>query len=173
MIFALSATPMTQPPSTVSCQWQSPVGPLLLAASDTALRGIWFVDQTGIPPWAKRAPQVHGHPILDETLAQLQGYFSGERRDFDLPLDLSCGTEFQQAVWRQLQHIPYGESCSYSDVAQAVGRPSAVRAVGGAVGRNPLGIVLPCHRVLGQQGQLTGYTGGLARKAALLWLETS
>jgi methylated-DNA-[protein]-cysteine S-methyltransferase len=146
---------------------------LLLAASDTALRGIWFVDQAGIPPWATRAPQVHGHPILDETLAQLQGYFSGERRNFDLPLDLSCGTEFQQAVWRQLQHIPYGESCSYSDVAQAVGRPRAVRAVGGAVGRNPLGIVLPCHRVLGQQGQLTGYTGGLARKAALLWLETS
>ena len=93
------------------------------------------------------------------------------RQRFDLPLDLSRGSAFEQAVWGALAGIAPGQVCSYLDIARAIGRPRAARAVGGALGRNPIGIVLPCHRVLGRKGQLTGYTGGLARKQALLDLE--
>lgn len=154
-----------------STLWHSPIGLLLLVANHQALCGVWFQDQAGIPAWATLAPRLDQHPLLTQAIQQLQAYFQGQRRTFDLPLSLSSGTPFQQAVWQALQAIPYGSTCSYQSVAQAIGRPSSVRAVGGAVGRNPLGIVLPCHRVLGSNGALTGYTGGLERKVRLLSLE--
>lgn len=105
-----------------------------------------------------------------EAIDQLEAYFRGDRRCFDLPLDLR-GTQFQRAVWRALLEIPYGETRSYGDVARMVGRPGAARAVGQASHRNPLGVVVPCHRVLGQDGALTGYAGGLGLKERLLALE--
>lgn len=153
--------------------WNSPVGRLRLVAHDGALCGVYFEDQTGIPAWARNAPLNDRHPMLQASVAQLQAYFEGRRQQFDLPLAMLEGTPFQRNVWSQLQHVPYGQTVSYSQLATAVGRPAAVRAVGGAVGRNPLGIVLPCHRVVGARGQLTGYTGGLDRKVALLRLETA
>lgn len=153
--------------------WNSPVGCLRLVAHDDALCGVYFEDQTGIPAWAQNAPLNELHPMLQATIAQLQAYFERQRQQFDLPLALLEGTAFQRNVWQQLQLIPHGQTVSYSQLAAAVGRPAAVRAVGGAVGRNPLGIVLPCHRVVGARGQLTGYTGGLDRKVALLRLETA
>ncbi|NIC43060.1 methylated-DNA--[protein]-cysteine S-methyltransferase [Aquabacterium sp. A08] len=165
---------MRTPPQPLhACRWHSPVGELLLLAHDQALCGLWFSDQSGIPPWAERAPLQPTHPLLLQAVAELQDYFVGGRHAFDLPLDTSAGTDFQRAVWAALAQIPYGRTVSYRDLAQAVGRPAAVRAVGGAIGRNPLGIVLPCHRVLGANGALTGYTGGLERKVALLRLESA
>ena len=151
--------------------WTSPIGPLLLVADAQALRGLWFADQQGIAPTHLQARVHQGHPVLVRAAQQLQAYFAGQRQRFDLPLAPEGGTPFQRAVWQALADIPYGSTTSYRALAERVGRPLAVRAVGGAVGRNPLGIVLPCHRVLGAQGQLTGYTGGLARKQALLRLE--
>lgn len=146
---------------------------LLLAAHEQALCGLWFEDQKGIPDWAVRARPAEQHPMLDMATEQLKSYFDGQRAGFDLPLDLTTGTPFQQAVWQALQSIACGETTSYGDVARRIGKPSAVRAVGGAVGRNPIGIIVPCHRVVGQDGALTGYTGGLDRKIALLRLESA
>ncbi|MEN9383192.1 MAG: hypothetical protein RL323_335 [Pseudomonadota bacterium] len=153
--------------------WRSPVGDLILVASPAHLWGVWFADQKGIPEWGMNAPELAlvDHSVLRATVGQLNEYFTGKRHTFDLPLEFSWGSAFQQAVWHALAQIGYGQTVSYRDVSLAIGRPSAIRAVGGAVGRNPLGVVLPCHRVLGSQGQLTGYTGGLDRKAALLALE--
>lgn len=154
----------------------SPLGPLLLAASDHGLAGVWFDDQqhrpldTTVAAWREN-PQ---HPLLQQAAQQLGAYFQNSpdaMRRFDMPLDLSAGTVFQQAVWRALLDIPTGETRSYGQVAQAVDKPNAVRAVGAAIGRNPLTIVVPCHRVLGSAGALTGYAGGLARKTALLTRE--
>jgi methylated-DNA-[protein]-cysteine S-methyltransferase len=109
--------------------------------------------------------------VLDTTERQLRAYFAGERGDFELPLDLDQGTDFQRSVWRALLTIPVRTSLSYGALARQIGRPAAVRAVGAAVGRNPLGIIVPCHRVMGADGSLTGYAGGLWRKTALLRLE--
>ena len=164
--------------STSSCTVQSrtdtPLGSVWLAASPTGLCGLWFDRQrhlpgqlTGPTAWPE-APQ---HPVLRAAAQQVQQYLQGARTHFDLPLDLARGTAFQQAVWQALLRIPRGQTCSYGALARAIGRPQAVRAVGAAVGRNPLSVVVPCHRVLGQGGALTGYAGGLARKAALLHLE--
>lgn len=162
----------TLPCPLMSTRWHSPVGELLLACDAETLRGVWFVDQPGIPPWAGRAAS-GDHPLLERAIAQLTAYFAGERRGFDLPLNLRSGTPFQQAVWQALQAIPWGHTATYQSVATAIGRPSAVRAVGGAIGRNPIGIIVPCHRVVGSDGGLTGYTGGLQRKRALLSLEAA
>jgi len=111
------------------------------------------------------------HPVIRETLRQLGAYFAGGLKDFDLPL-APKGTEFQLAVWNALLKIPYGETRSYSDIARVVGRPAAVRAVGAANGSNPIAIIVPCHRVIGASGKLTGYGGGLPMKRMLLDLET-
>jgi len=154
-----------------STRWHSPVGELLLVCHAQALCGCWFGDQTGIPGWAAAATETPDHPLLRLACAELQAYFDGQRREFELPLDCSSGTEFQQAVWQTLPLIHHGHTTSYGQLAQMVGRPRAVRALGGAVGRNPLAIFLPCHRVVGADGSLTGYTGGLARKTFLLQLE--
>lgn len=153
--------------------WDSPVGRLRLVAHDGALCGVYFDDQRDIPVWAHHATSNDRHPVLQDTVVQLQAYFQGQLRQFDLPLAILEGTVFQRDVWQQLQRIPYGQMVSYGQLAALVGRPAAVRAVGGAVGRNPLGIVLPCHRVVGANGQMTGYTGGLDRKKALLRLEAA
>jgi methylated-DNA-[protein]-cysteine S-methyltransferase len=151
----------------------SPLGPLLLAASPQGLAGIWFTDQRHRPP-AERIlgwPQAPAHPLLVEAARQLSAYFQHARSPFKLPLDLAAGTAFQRAVWQALLKIPAGATLSYGALASQLGKPAAVRAVGAAVGRNPLSIVVPCHRVLGANGSLTGYAGGLERKTALLQLE--
>ena len=161
---------MKFPSSTVQARFDSPLGPMIVAATGRGLAGLWFEDQRHLPDssgWP-RAPE---HPVLREAAAQLRDYFAGRRTQFDLPLDLQSGTAFQQSVWQALLGIPSGRTTSYGDLSQRVGRPSAVRAVGAAVGRNPVSIVVPCHRVLGRDGSLTGYAGGLERKSALLGLE--
>jgi methylated-DNA-[protein]-cysteine S-methyltransferase len=123
----------------------------------------------GHTPW----PADPEHPVLKNVTQQLTEYFAGQRSRFEVPLDLTCGTAFQQSVWQALLAIPYGRTASYGDVSRRVGKPTAVRAVGAAVGRNPVSIIVPCHRVMGANGSLTGYAGGLDRKTALLKLEGS
>ena len=162
-------------PSIVQTAFQSPLGNIIIAATDKGLAGLWFEGQrhspaqlTGaLPAW----PASHAHPVLKKISTQLKEYFAGKRTQFDVPLDLSSGTEFQQAVWKVLLAIPQGDTTSYGDVSQRIGNPAAVRAVGAAVGRNPVSIIVPCHRVVGANGSLTGYAGGLDRKTALLKLE--
>ncbi len=157
-------------PSLVQTHYASPLGPMLVAATDKGLAGVWFEGQRHMPDttgW----PQATKHPVLVKAIRQLDEYFAGKRSDFDLPLDLHGGTAFQQSVWAALLKIPSGATTSYGDLSGRIGKPSAVRAVGAAVGRNPVSIVVPCHRVLGSDGSLTGYAGGLERKSALLQLE--
>lgn len=156
--------------STVQSRYDSPLGPMVLAALDGKLVGVWFDGQAHQPD-TTHWPAVTGHPTLKQTKAQLADYFAGRRTTFELPLDLSAGTVFQQAVWRALLQIPRGVTQSYGALGAAMGNPAAVRAVGGAVGRNPLSIIVPCHRVIGASGALTGYAGGLERKIFLLQLE--
>ncbi|RDY69833.1 methylated-DNA--[protein]-cysteine S-methyltransferase [Lysobacter soli] len=147
----------------------SPVGPLLIAASDDGLHLIEFQNprhpMSRCDAWEARECE-----FIRMTAAQLGEYFDGGRRDFDLPL-APRGTEFQLGVWHTLASIPYGETISYAQLAQRVGKPSAMRAVGAANGRNPLPIVLPCHRVIGSDGSLTGFGGGLPTKEFLLRME--
>ncbi len=150
----------------------SPTGTLLLAVSAQGLSGVYFPEHRhfkGIAGW-QAAPE---HPLLLAAAEQLAAYFSGQRQHFDLPLDLSAGTVFQQAVWRQLARIPYGQPLSYGQLAQQLGNPAAVRAVGAANGKNPLSIILPCHRVIAANGALTGYAGGLKNKQYLLNFEAN
>jgi methylated-DNA-[protein]-cysteine S-methyltransferase len=147
----------------------SPVGPLVLVASGQGLLAIEF-PRSRHPVPRDESWQEGGHPVLQCATEQLAEYFAGTRRIFDLPL-APRGTAFQQAVWRSLATIPYGETISYTQLASRVGRPAAVRAVGAANGRNPLPIVLPCHRVIGANGSLTGFGGGLPTKRFLLELE--
>ncbi|NML44863.1 methylated-DNA--[protein]-cysteine S-methyltransferase [Ramlibacter sp. G-1-2-2] len=156
--------------SLVCTRYESPLGAMLLAASDIGVAGVWFVGQRHGPEgvlW----PEAPEHPMLKEAVRQLQDYFDGKRTSFDLPLDLRHGTPFQQSVWHALLAIPQGETTSYGELGRRLGRPQAARAVGAAVGRNPVSIVVPCHRVLGTAGGLTGYAGGIERKTALLKLE--
>jgi methylated-DNA-[protein]-cysteine S-methyltransferase len=140
---------------------RTPIGTLGLAADGDVLVELSLPDRP-VPLGPVRETEV-----LVRTAHQLAEYFAGERRDFDLPL-APRGTEFQQSVWRALIDIPYGETCSYGDLARVVGRPSASRAVGAANGANPIAIILPCHRVIGASGALTGYGGGLPLKRWLL-----
>ena len=154
----------------------TPLGQLTLAAGTHGLAGAWFEDQQHRPPALCGAgnaawPSAPAHPVLRETVDQIEAYFSGALKTFELPLDLSAGTDFQQAVWQALLALPRGQTCTYGELSQRIGRPSAVRATGGAIGRNPLSVIVPCHRVVGQGGALTGYAAGLARKRALLQLE--
>lgn len=156
--------------SLTSTTVPTPLGAMLLAATDRGLAGAWFEGQ-------RYAPDTRGwrvdpeHPHLVTAAEQLRSYFAGQRRHFDLPLDPWGGTGFQRAVWEALLAIPCGGTSTYSDLGARLGRAQAARAVGAAVGRNPLSVVVPCHRVLGRDGSLTGYAGGLARKQALLRLE--
>ena len=149
----------------------SPVGPLFVAADARGLRAIEFCENRHP---VKRQPDWHAgdNALLRRARKQLDEYFAGKRRAFDLPLT-PTGTEFQSSVWTTLSTIPYGETISYAQLASRVGKPSAMRAVGAANGRNPLPIVLPCHRVIGADGSLTGFGGGLPTKQFLLKLEGS
>ncbi len=149
------------------CTMVSPVGELTLVASEQGLRAIlWAEERVGRVKLPDRRDDP-AHAVLAEAVRQLSQYFDGQRRVFDLPLD-PVGTAFQKAVWTGLGAIPYGETRSYAALAIAIGRPGASRAVGAANGRNPLSIVTPCHRVIGANGTLTGFAGGLAVKQWLL-----
>jgi methylated-DNA-[protein]-cysteine S-methyltransferase len=151
-------------------EMESPVGKLRLIASANALVAVLWeqerADRVKLEP-PKLAPD---HPILVEAERQLTEYFSNKRTDFDLRLEPN-GSEFQKKVWRALREIPFGQTRSYFDLAKAIGSASASRAVGLANGKNPLSIIVPCHRVIGSDGSLTGFAGGLQAKAALLALE--
>lgn len=166
---------MTHHPAWRSATHTTPLGPVLLLASPGGLAGLWFEGQRHHPS-TERVGQwtdAPDDPLLREAARQLDRHFGASGQPFDLPLDLSAGTAFQQTVWRALLAIPLGRTCSYQALAQQIGRPLAVRAVGTAIGRNPLSIVVPCHRVLGSDGGLSGYAGGLDRKRALLRLESA
>jgi methylated-DNA-[protein]-cysteine S-methyltransferase len=154
---------------TAQCRIDSPLGPLLLARTAAGLAGVWFDDQQHHPA-AWTAPHAPADPLLRRTAQQLSQYFEGESVRFDAPLDLH-GTAFQRRVWQALLRIERGATRRYGEIAAMVGEPAAARAVGAAVGRNPLSIIVPCHRVLGVGGALTGYAGGLGRKVALLEIE--
>lgn len=145
----------------------TPVGPFVVDADD---HGITFLSLDGAPPVEVSSETRTSRAVLAETERQLDEYFAGERTSFDLPLALR-GTPFQLRVWRALCDIPYGETISYGELARRVGAPGAARAVGLANGRNPVPIIVPCHRVIGANGTLTGYGGGLDRKRWLLALE--
>ena len=148
----------------------SPVGELTLVASSVGLVAVlWPQEPPGRVPLAS-ASYDETDPTLQRAAAQLAEYFAGSRRDFDLPLDPQ-GTTFQKAVWQGLRRIPYGTTRSYGQLAQELGNPTASRAVGAANGRNPLSIIVPCHRVIGANGTLTGFAGGLEAKRLLLQLE--
>ncbi|UNK57669.1 methylated-DNA--[protein]-cysteine S-methyltransferase [Pseudoxanthomonas daejeonensis] len=147
----------------------SPVGPLTVAASDAGLHAIEFPSNRH-PVRRDQDWREGDHPLLQEAEAQLADYFAGRRQSFELPL-APQGTHFQREVWFALAAIPYGQTASYAQLAARVDRPSATRAVGAANGRNPLPIVLPCHRVIGADGSLTGFGGGLPTKRFLLELE--
>jgi methylated-DNA-[protein]-cysteine S-methyltransferase len=163
---------------------ETPLGRMRLAAGPRGLAGAWFAEgQRDTPALAPRAPScvpsraepagAPTAPVLAQAQRAFEAYFAGTCQHFDVPLDLSLGTAFQQAVWRALLDIPFGQTTTYREIARRIGRPEAVRAVGGAVGRNPLSILVPCHRVIGASGALTGYSGGLERKIALLRLENA
>ncbi len=146
----------------------SPVGPLMLAGDETVLRELWFLQGRAHtapnPAWTESAR------AFVEPVRQLKAYFAGRLREFSLNVDPG-GTPFQSVVWRALQEIPYGETTSYGELARRIGNPKASRAVGLANGANPIAIVIPCHRVIGASGALTGFGGGLPTKRALLDLE--
>ncbi|HTH43508.1 MAG TPA: methylated-DNA--[protein]-cysteine S-methyltransferase [Oxalicibacterium sp.] len=151
----------------------SPIGTLLLAATDKGVCGIYFEEHRhfkGKDGWQVAVSSEGAHRHLTETARQLNEYFAGDRKAFDVPLDLS-GTAFQCAVWEELHAIPFGTSVSYAQHAQRLGNPKALRAVGSAIGKNPVSIIVPCHRVIGSSGAVTGYAGGLERKRFLLALE--
>lgn len=151
--------------ATCYCRVPSPVGEILLTATSRGLSGLHFREDRFQPvpgaEWEATTP-----PFLG-VIAAVDAYFGGTRAVFDLPLDLS-GTPFQRRVWAELQRIPYGDTISYAELARRIGAPAAIRAVGGANGRNPVSIIVPCHRVIGADGSLTGYASGIGRKRRLL-----
>ncbi|MFD4030680.1 methylated-DNA--[protein]-cysteine S-methyltransferase [Streptomyces sp. NPDC058637] len=161
----MTATPATTRQHTVV---DSPYGDLTLVATDGVLAGLYMTEQRHRPP-----EETFGEPDprpFGETVRQLEAYFAGELTEFDLPMNLH-GTPFQRSVWAELERIPYGETRSYGELAEQLGKPGASRAVGLANGKNPVGIIVPCHRVVGASGSLTGYGGGLERKRRLLDFE--
>ena len=142
--------------------FETPLGTMEITATDEAITTIFFVEKPG---------QAQPSLLTDLAKTQLKEYFADERKEFDLPLDAQ-GTEFQKKVWKALLAVPFGKTCSYSDIATKIDNPKGVRAVGLANGKNPLTIVVPCHRIIGANGSLTGYAGGIERKAWLLNYES-
>ena len=164
---------MKHDPNIVYAEFSIAQGNVYLAATTRGLAGMWFTDQRHLPDvsaW-EQVDKASQQRVLKETQRQLQAYFAGQLRQFDIPLDLSAGTAFQQSVWQALLAIPFGKTTSYGALSSSIGKPLAVRAVGTAIGRNPIGVIVPCHRVIGADGSLTGYAGGLHRKEAFLKLE--
>ena len=164
--------------SIVQTQFKSPLGNITIAATTQGLAGLWFEGQRHLPaaltaqsPGPGAWPTEPDHPVLKQAMHQLTDYFTGQRTQFDLPLDLTGGTAFQQSVWQALLALPPGTTASYGQISSRIGKSAAARAVGAAVGRNPVSIIVPCHRIMGADGSLTGYAGGLDRKTALLALE--
>jgi len=149
---------------------KSPVGVLKLVASDRGLAAILWENDDPKRVRLGTLKKDPSHPVLVETERQLQDYFAGDLEEFSVPLDFA-GTAFQREVWRALTTIPFGETRSYGQIAEQIGHPTAVRAVGAASGKNPISIIAPCHRVIGANGKLTGFAGGLKVKAFLLNLE--
>ena len=139
--------------------YESPIGLIEIGATADGVTSLFFVE--------KRRPGVATNNVCEEAVRQISEYFEGSRQKFELPIALR-GTEFQREVWQGLQSISFGQTVSYGDLARAIGKPSAVRAVGSANGDNPISIIVPCHRVIGSNGSLTGYGGGLERKEWLL-----
>jgi O-6-methylguanine DNA methyltransferase len=156
--------------TTVHTVVDSPCGPLTLVARDGVLAGLYMTGQRHRPPQETFGPRDDELPAFAETARQLDAYFAGRRTGFDLALSLA-GTPFQQRVWAALREIPYGATVSYGELAESLGQPTASRAVGLANGKNPVGIIVPCHRVIGANGNMTGYGGGLERKRWLLGFE--
>jgi len=148
----------------------SPLGPMIMVSDGKALTGLYLEGQKHFPKHAGTWIWGEELALFEKAQIQLTEYFAGKRSAFDLPLE-PTGTSFQRQVWKELEALPFGTTASYAEVARRVGRPTATRAVGAAVGRNPLTILVPCHRVLGQDGSLTGFAGGLERKEKLLALE--
>ena len=148
----------------------SPVGELTLVADATALTGLYFAGYEHAPTVSREWTMQPQHPVLRQAAKQLEEYFSGERTTFSLPLRLA-GTDFQEKVWGSIARIPYGETISYAELAKRAGAPQAIRAAGTTTGRNPVSIIIPCHRVMGKSGGLCGFAGGLERKRFLLALE--
>ncbi len=148
------------------------LGELLLVANKTQLTGIYFADRGHTPAirrdWVRNA----GHPVLKKTARELEDYLAGKRQTFSVSIQ-GHGTSFQRKVWKQIGKIPFGQTVTYSELARRAGSPRAVRAAGTATGSNPLGIVIPCHRVIGKDGALRGYAGGLERKRRLIELESA
>lgn len=157
----------TFPAQAVTGTYRSPLGPMTLLATSDALIGAWFEGQQHFPALGGFSKGVH-HAVLAQACDELDAYFSKKSNTFSVRLEWPGGTAFQQSVWQSLRQITCGATSTYGAIAQAIGKPNAVRAVGGAIGRNPLSIFVPCHRVIGSQGQLTGYAGGMERKVALL-----
>ena len=150
--------------------FDSPLGTLIAVAAGNALKGLYFDDQRYLPALPADAREDSGAPLFTRCRRQLDEYFRGERRAFDLPLAPE-GTDFQRRVWIQIARIRYGETITYAELAKRAGAAGSARAAGSATGHNPLGIIVPCHRVIGSDGSLTGYAGGIARKTRLLELE--
>ncbi|MBO9687372.1 MAG: methylated-DNA--[protein]-cysteine S-methyltransferase [Mitsuaria chitosanitabida] len=171
-----AAASRAAPRHTAWTETATPLGPLLVARNDQGLSGLWFEGQK-YHPGGVDAPRDDADPLLRDTVAVLRDYFAGKSRDASrsespaLPPMSPRGTPFQQAVWQALLAIPAGETITYGELAARLGRPEAVRAVAAAVGRNPVSVLIPCHRVVGTDGSLTGYAGGLHRKEALLTIE--
>ncbi|MFA0567643.1 methylated-DNA--[protein]-cysteine S-methyltransferase [Vibrio gallaecicus] len=148
--------------------YQSPLGQMTLQANDDGLLGAWFEVHTTQPE--DLGTRDDSFPVLLQTIRELSQYYSGEKVEFTVPI-AAKGTEFQLSVWQALLAIPYGETWSYQQIADFIGNPKAVRAVGLANGKNPVSVIVPCHRVIGKNGKLTGYAGGVERKQKLLELE--
>ncbi|MDH2132407.1 methylated-DNA--[protein]-cysteine S-methyltransferase [Sphingobium yanoikuyae] len=156
---------------TLACMTMpSPVGDLTLVASDEGLMAVLWPDDDPARVRLGARSEATDHPVLRDTASQLSEYFAGQRQHFSVPLHFQ-GTDFQRQVWAALLDIPFGETRSYADIARAIGRPTATRAVGAANGRNPISIIAPCHRVVGSNGALTGFAGGVETKKYLLDLE--
>ena len=148
------------------------LGELLLVATSSHLVGVYFANQHNGPKISAAWKKDPAHPILKQAARELNEYLAGRRTDFSVPLAFD-GTEFQREIWKQIARIPFGKTISYTELAQRVGAPKATRAAGTATGRNPLGVIIPCHRVVGKDGGLGGYAGGLDRKKSLLNIEAS
>jgi methylated-DNA-[protein]-cysteine S-methyltransferase len=150
---------------------KSPWGELLLVAEGEALAGIYFLGKNHAPQMGTDRVESRKLPLFQEVMRQLEEYAAGTRREFNLPTTFAKSTPFQLAAWQEIARIPFGETITYTQLAERIGRPAAIRAAGAATGRNPLSIIVPCHRVLGRRGAITGYAGGLDRKRQLLALE--